>query len=118
MKYKGILIRESLKDISVFNDLTIKKEEILKPENILHFQPKEWTAVHFEIENDIAILIPKLCKALKERWYINISSDDKIYILFSKKTFCYEKGNTTKRNIVREYAIRAGVPKTQIDWPE
>ncbi len=119
MKFKGILLKESLKDESVLEDLEVVKTETWNVENAADYQPDVWTAVYFKGEADEADeTAERLSGVLKPRWYINFSVDNKVYLMFPGKVFKYEKGDKKEREKIKEYARSLNISESQLDWTE
>jgi len=72
MKFRGLLLKESLKDNSVMKEIEITKTEIWNIDNAADYQPKIWTAVYFQGDEDkIDEMVVRLSQSLKPKWYIN-----------------------------------------------
>jgi hypothetical protein len=117
---KGLLLYESLADISVLELLRITKTETWQVSNAAAYQPKIWTALSFEADDhqddDIA---EALSKALKTHgWYIDATTETSVYVIFPSKVFKYLKGAYSQREAAKEYARSIGIPESQLDWAE
>jgi hypothetical protein len=119
MKFKGILLKESLKDESVLEILEIVKTETWNVKNTADYQPDVWTAVYFEGEAGKADeTAERLSGALKSRWYINFSVNNKVYMMFPERVFKYKKGDKKEREKIKDYARSLNIPESQLDWTE
>ena len=115
----GLLLKESLSDISVLDLLRITKTESWHVTNAAAYQPTTWTAMSFEVEENQANTISeKLSRALKPQWYINASTASQIYVVFPCKVFTYHKGDGQKRAAAQQYGRSLGIPDSQLDWSE
>jgi len=115
-KFTGLLIKESLNDLSILKLIKITKEETWNSSNSNEFQPKVWTAVYLEGKN-IEEFVNKVSKSIKEiGWYLNLSLNDIEYVIFHNKIFKYRKGDKKTKNEAVEYGKKVGVPEKQLDW--
>ncbi len=119
MKFKGLLLKESLKDKSILEELEITKTDVWNISNAADYQPKVWTAIYFEGEvNRADEVAEKLSYSLKPKWYANFSVDNKEYVIFPEKIFKYNKGDKEKRKEAEDYGRSLGIPESQLDWEE
>jgi len=116
MKFTGLLLKESLKDMGVLDLVKITKEEKWNVNNTVDFQPKVWNAVEFEGEGKIEEIAEKMSKAMNPRWYLNISTDKEEFVVFLNKVFSYSKEDEEGKKKAQEYARSLGIPKSQVDW--
>lgn len=116
----GLIIKESLADISVLELVRVTRTETWKVSNAAADQPAIWTAISFETEDSQAeAFAEKLSQALKmQGWYINASTAGHVYVIFSCKVFKYPRGDAARREEVKRYGRSAGVPESQLDWSE
>lgn len=115
----GLLLKESLSDLSLLDSLNIAKLETWQVTNAASWQPTTWTAVSFEADEDqLESLLEQMSRALKPRWYLNASTAERVYVIFQDKVFSYSKGDLIQRQSIQEYARQAGVPENQLDWGE
>jgi len=114
--FKGLLLKESLRDLDVLNLVKITKIEKWDVPDAVNYQPKIWTAISFEGEKDnVEEIVEKMSKAIKEKWYLNISTENMEYVVFFNKIFKYPKGNDKTKKQTIEYGISIGIPKRQLD---
>lgn len=121
MPFRGLLIKESLTDQSVLDQLTITKEEVWDVENVAADQPSHWHAVWFEGPIAFADTIAtKLAQSLKSNpaWYTNFTANQTVYVIFPNKVMTNTKGNHSQRNDVETYARTLSIPENQLDWSE
>ena len=115
--FTGLLLKESLKDKDVLDLIQITKTETWNVDNATDFQPKIWTAIYFEgDESKIDFIASKLSQSLKERWYINISTENDAYVIFPNKIFKYTEGDKQKEREAIEYGKSLDIPNNQLDW--
>jgi hypothetical protein len=115
--FKGLLLRESLKDEGVLDLVQVTRTEVWDVENAVDWQPKRWTATWFEGDDDRADEVAEaLGRAMKPAWYADFSTEAHVYVIFEDKVFKYVKGDTQARAEAQAYAISAGVPESQVDW--
>ena len=120
MKYTGLLLKEGLQDETVLQRLVVTNTEIWDAENAEGDQPKQWTAIYFEVDEEKVDEIAKLLsKTLKPKgWYLNILGKDIVFVVLPNKVFKYKKGDTAKRIEAVEYGRMVGIPESQLDWQE
>ena len=117
--FTGLLLKESLADASVLDALRVTKTEVWDVENAVDWQPKRWTAVSFEGDDDQAdALAGRLSRALKPAWYANFSTETHAYVVFAGRFFKYLKGDGQARVDAQQHALSVGVPESQLDWGE
>jgi hypothetical protein len=115
----GLILKESLSDLGLLDNLHITKTEVWQVTNAVAWQPSTWTAVSFEADEAQADqLAEQMSLALKPRWYINASTSGLVYVIFTGRVFKYPKGDGNKRLAVQDYARSVGVPESQLDWGE
>ncbi|MFA5945410.1 MAG: hypothetical protein WC802_00670 [Patescibacteria group bacterium] len=120
MKYRGLLLKEGLTDETILNDLVITKTDYWDVKNSSADQPKQWTAVSFEVEGDRAdVIAENLSNVLKPTgWYLNMNSNDTVMVVFPGKVFKYLKGDSAKRAEAIEFGRSIEIPDSQLDWEE
>jgi hypothetical protein len=117
--FKGLLLRESLKDEGILDLLRVTKTEVWDVANAEGDQPERWTAISFEGERDRADVVAEaMGQAIKPEWYANFSTETHVYVVFENRVFTYSKGDAEARAEVEAHAISAGIPESQVDWPE
>jgi hypothetical protein len=116
----GLILKESLTDLSVLDRLQISKTETWNIENPGPGQPSTWTAITFTApEEDAPGIAEKLSAAIKPAvWFINASTSTEVFVIFTGSVFRYRKGDKEARARVAEYALSAGIPARQLDWEE
>lgn len=116
----GLLLKESLQDLKILDELRITKIETWNIQNPDPNQPPVWTAVSFETEDSQAdALAAQLSRALKsEGWFIDAHTGALVYVIFPGKVFRYEKGNAEMRARAVQYGLGLGIPQRQLDRGE
>ncbi len=116
----GVLLEESLSDVSVLTRLNNTKTETWDVPHAAEFQPKVWTAVSFEVSDaDADVIAEALSRVLKSPgWYIDARLDDWVYVIFPERVFKYRRGDQAGRLQAQEHALAVGVPSGQIDWAD
>jgi hypothetical protein len=117
--FKGLLLRESLKDEGILDLVEVTKTEVWDVQNAEGGQPERWTAISFEGESDRADEAAEAMGwAIKPEWYANFSTEAHVYVVFENRVFAYPKGDTEARAEVEAYALSVGIPESQVDWGE
>ncbi len=118
--YSGLIIKESMVNSDIFkdDDLKITKTESwILGERAADFQPKTWTAIFIEGEEEkISAITKKISKSILPKWYANVSNNTTEYLIFNKKIFSYKKGNKEKAKEAISYGKSIGIPEHQLDW--
>ena len=116
--YKGVLIKESLQAEDVLDMIDIQKVELWPAPNHALGQPAYWTAIHFSCNsNDLPDL---LSDSLKDSlWYVDMRENNTHTVIVLKgNVIRYPLGDDAGKEKAREACLRAGVPETQLDWPD
>jgi len=114
--FKGLLLEESLNDLDVLKLVKITKTEKWDVPDAIDYQPKIWTAISFEGEKSkVEEIAEKMSKIIKEKWYLNISTENIKYVVFFNKIFKYPKGDDKIKKQAIEYGISIGIPEKQMD---
>ncbi|OHD57562.1 MAG: hypothetical protein A2014_02895 [Spirochaetes bacterium GWF1_49_6] len=122
MRISGVVIKESLADLSVLEKIkTVRTEMWEHPESILY---PIWNGVFFEMDfqkKEIENLAEVFSVAMKqnEKWYIDFHSDEGlVYVVFPGKYFCYQRGDSDGRKEAVQYGISINITANQLDWSE
>jgi hypothetical protein len=117
---EGGIIHESLDDLSLLDSLTILKEETIEAGDRTADQPAVWTLATFSAPDEQASEIAdELAEVIKEGpWYVDFSTAEEKFVVFSGRIFRYPRGDESGRELAADFARSAGVPPSQIDWPE
>jgi len=117
--FTGLLLKESLADESILDTLRVTETEVWDVDNAVDWQPRRWTALTFEGDDDQADAIARqLSRVMKPAWYANFSTETHAYVVFAGRFFKYLKGDLQARLDAQQYALSVGVPASQVDWGE
>lgn len=118
--YKGVIIGESLENVSILKKLKIidtKIESVTEK----HKTPwiKQWTLHNVEIWKDQADNIAKeLSEVLDSEhdWYADFKNDEFHYIIFRNKVFKIDRSKKEQYDDVTKYGVSLGIPDYQLDF--
>ncbi|HEY4501962.1 MAG TPA: hypothetical protein VJJ20_02750 [Candidatus Paceibacterota bacterium] len=115
---QGILIKESLEDVSVIESLSVTDTKVVTIDNPAEGQSPTWTLVYFEVsQQQVEEVAAKLSKALAPgKWFIDIKSDTDVYVVFLNKVFHYKKGDMIVKQAAIDHALSIGIPESQLGW--
>lgn len=128
MNYKGVIIEESLTDVSIIKELEIISHDvefITEKEGTPWLD--RWTMDTVWIPEDKIIEYTEKLSELIDNthcsdWYCDFKNDNYHYVVFSNKVFCLDRSKKEDYMKMQEYAIRLGLPKHQLptfnDLPE
>lgn len=112
---KGLLIKESLNSEYILDLIIIKNVEIWKSENHSLTQPKYWTAITFETNNDD--FLEELSKSIiNYEWYVDLSNENEKIVVLKNHIIKYPLNNEEEKIKSMELCKNLGIPKDQIDW--
>lgn len=116
----GLLLQESLKELSVLDRLRITKTDKRDVMNAADFQPAVWTAISYEADDiHAAAAIGELSHALKTPgWSIDARQADRVIVIFPDRVFKYSRGDAAGKAAAQDYALASGIPFSQIDWED
>lgn len=113
----GLLLKESLSEVSVLDRLNITKTETWNITNAAEFQPEVWTAVSFEVDDaDADSVVEELSRALQPQWYIDARWNEWVFVIFPQHVFKYRRGDQAGKTEAQNYALSIGIPPSQVDW--
>lgn len=121
MTFSGVIIEESLTDLSVLDDVKIISTKIV-PVTDKHKTPwvSQWTMHTVEIQADQAAAIAeKISKALdgKHDWYADFKNENEHYIIYRGKVFhITDRSNKDQYDEASDYGISIGIPDYQVDF--
>jgi hypothetical protein len=117
---KGLLLKESLSNLSVLDCLRIINTEIWDVQNATGDQPSSWTALSFEVDDHQDDMFAEhLSQSLKPKgWYVDAKTETHVYVIFPNKVFKYSKGDKVQREIAQQYGRLLNIPDKQLDWGE
>jgi hypothetical protein len=117
--FRGLLLKESLNELSLLDSLQITKTETWQVSNAVPGQPTTWTAITFAAaDSEVDELAGRISLALKAKWYVNGSTDVLVYVIFPGKVFKYRKGDAEQRAAAQAFGRSVGIPEGQLDWDE
>ncbi|MBF0102732.1 MAG: hypothetical protein HQK77_17665 [Desulfobacterales bacterium] len=120
MKYKGVIIEESLGDVDVLKDIVIISTKV-EPITESHKTPwlKQWTLHTIEVSEDKAESIAdKISKGLEKEhnWYADFKNDTFHYIIYLNKVFKVDLNNPILYKDAKAYGISLGIPEYQVNF--
>ena len=121
MNYKGVIIEESLTNISILDEVKILETEInAVTEKSKTPWLKQWTLHTVEIPENIGDEIAeKLSAVLIEEpssWYADYKNDSFHFIVFPGKIFKVDLKNPILYKEAKKYGIELGIPEYQVDF--
>ena len=118
--FTGVIIRESLRDPAVVNQLKITHEEVENIDNAAEGQSSTWHLLSVEVESEkIVEVTDAISKALKKgKWYVDFSSDTEKVVVFPERVFRYPRGNAERRQQAVQYGRSLAIPESQLEWKE
>ncbi len=116
--FSGKIIRESLKDVFILNDLKITHEETWNIDHAAFDQPNVWHVVSVEIsDEEIERVSEALSHALDVgKWFVDFTDGQVIFVIFREKIFRYKKGDREQYEHVRSFGRSLGIPESQLHW--
>ncbi len=121
----GSLIGDSLRpeaDLRVENDWRITRVwRIDQGDSAAPGQPREWTVIDFEVEDNAVDAFSNLvARNLKREggWYCDFRTGDDHVVIFAGKAFRYRRGDKEGRAMAARYGESVGCPSQQLDWPD
>ncbi len=119
MKYKGVIIEESLKSIDVLELVGILETKV-EPVTERHKTPwlKQWTLHTVEIdENRADEITALLSKSLDNNyWYADFKNEEFHYIVFPDKVFKVDRSKPEQYEEVTKHGQNLGIPGYQLDF--
>lgn len=118
--FKGVVIEESLEDVSVLNGLKINSTRV-EPVTEKHKTPwvSQWTLRSVELPGVFAkAFAEKICRALdsKHDWYADFKNDAHHYIIFRNKIFLVDRKHKEQYDEATQYGLALGIPDYQLDF--
>ena len=110
MKYRGIIIEESLTENRILNEMVILKMYITGHEN----KNDRWHL--FEVEADENI-IENISKEIYEGWYAHFWHETDVIAVFHNKIIKFNYLDKNTWNEVIEYGRKLNIPEEQLDFP-
>jgi hypothetical protein len=110
MKFKGVIIEESLKDNRILNRLKIISIKISTEEN----SNERWHLYKVLVSEKE---IDELSKNLKQGWYMHFWEGRNVVVIFKNKKFRFNYDNKKEWELAIDYGLSIGIPKEQLDFP-
>ncbi|MDO4283054.1 MAG: hypothetical protein Q4D02_05385 [Clostridia bacterium] len=104
--YKGIIVEQSLEDISI-----LKSVQILDVENSTD---SDWVLYRVNVNEDE---IKKLAGYLKEEWYMHFWKNREVIVVFRNKIFHLNYDDKSTWKDALNYGISHGIAEEQLDFP-
>jgi hypothetical protein len=105
--YEGVIIKDSLEDPSVLDDMEVISHEIEPLTN--------WDIYKVRATPDDFESLSKIVKPL--RYYIHFWKGFDVVVIFRNKIFKYRLGDEASWKRVIEYGLSMGIPIDQLDFP-
>lgn len=119
MKYKGVIIEESLLDKSILDLVEVVSTKV-EPITEEHKTPwlKQWTLHTVLISEDKADMTAEaLAKSLSDNyWYADFKEDKTHYIIFPEKVFKIDRTHVKEYQAATDYGLTLGIPSYQLDF--
>jgi len=125
---RAYLIAESIKPGSRLENLrlTLVGVERKPSRNAAPHQPKVWTFIEFDADEEPDRLAGALSEVLDDTplggkthsWYSDFICNDEKFVIFPHRVIRYRLGDREGLHEAREYARSVGVPSPQADWKE
>ena len=122
MKFQGIVIKESLADRSVLDDIEIISTNV-EAVTERHKTPwlKQWTLHTLEVpEEKAAEVADKFSRALDKdhhNWFVDFNNEAEHFIIFADKVFhIVDRADKQQYDEATEYGVSIGVPDRQVDF--
>ncbi|MBQ8973413.1 MAG: hypothetical protein IJ074_10095 [Clostridia bacterium] len=117
--FKGLIIKESLRDDRVLDLVNIDGVELWKSGGM----PAYWTAIAFT--SDCSDLPQRLAQAIDANpsqqgvtWYVDFQNEAYKYIVLADHVLRYRIGDVQERAQVNQRCLELGVREDQLDWSE
>ncbi|MGM9603469.1 MAG: helix-turn-helix domain-containing protein [Faecousia sp.] len=116
--FEGVLIKESIEDEEILDDLNIHKLELWKTGG----NPRYWTVLLFSA--NCPDFPERLSGALKsdpapgENWFADFRAGNEKYIVFRNKVLHYQIGNAAQKQAVCDQCRSMGITDDQMNWSE
>jgi len=120
MNYIGVIIKESLENKDILEDIKILSTKIEKVTD-KHKTPwlKQWTLYKVEINADKAAKVSnELSKCLESahNWYADFKNDKLHFIIFRNRVFRIDRTSKEQYDEAKKYGIKLGIPEYQVDF--
>jgi hypothetical protein len=120
MNYKGVIIKESLEDKGVLEDVHILETKVEEAtEDYKTPWVKQWTLHTVEISEDrIGEIANKISRSLdhEHSWYADFKNKETHYIIFRDKVFKIDCSSKEQYDEANAYGVSLGIPEEQLDY--
>ena len=110
MKYRGIIVEESLNDNRILNNMVILKMHITDNEQ----KSDRWHLFEVEVEENY---IENISKGISEGWYAHFWHGTDVIATFSNKIIKFNYLDKSTWKDVLEYGKKLNIPEEQLDFP-
>jgi len=123
MAYRGTIIKESLTDTAVLDNVRVLSKRVIRttPEDGTP-NLKQWTLYSVEIPDDEADTIATALSGSLDssdtngHWYADFKSSEKHFIVFPDKIFEIDRSSRAQYQKVVTYGLSIGIPAHQLDF--
>jgi hypothetical protein len=122
MNYQGTIIKESLEDNSLLEDVLILSTKI-EPVNEKHQTPwlRQWTLHRVEIQEQDAerlaeVISKKLDYSHGGAWYADYKNDKFHFIIYKGKVFKVSRDSKEDYQRAKQYGVSLGIPEYQVNF--
>lgn len=121
MTFRGTIIEESLKDLSVLGDVKVVSTKVV-PATERHKTPwvKQWTLHTVEVPQERVVEVTENIRRALDRqhnWYADYKSDKEHFIIYRDKVFhITDRSNKAQYDEATEHGIAVGIPDYQVDF--
>jgi hypothetical protein len=110
MKFRGIIVEESLDDNRILNNMVIVKLHISGQQN----KADRWHLFEVEIDEEE---IENIAKKIIKGWYAHFWHGSDVIAVFKNKIIKFNYLDKRTWDEVLEYGNKLGIPSEQLDFP-
>ncbi|MFC1721888.1 hypothetical protein ACFL0Z_03165 [Patescibacteria group bacterium] len=109
-KYRGVVIKESLKDPQLLKDVEVISEKVTSEDD-----PSErWHIYEMSVSRaDIGRLAQNIKSPL---WYMHFWQGGEIIVGFQDRLFAFTDDDEATRDKVIKHGLKLGIPREQLDF--
>jgi len=109
--YKGKLTEEHLKDLDLYNFLTVTKREKKTVINADTGAKEDRTEIYFEVDGQFTpAVVTELSERLKNGpYYAVVKNRDEVNVMYPNKIFTYYPDDNGSRQKALEYGVSLGI---------
>lgn len=121
MNFKGVIIEESLEDVSVLGEVKIFSTKV-EPVTEEHKTPwiKQWTLHDVKVSAEKAAEVAEKISSALDRehdWYADYKTDTEHYVIYRDKVFhITDRSDKEQYAAATAYGISIGIPAYQVDF--